>query len=99
MEMIQYYADVELNLRQKDVEKYLLCHGWQLVEHPNHKLKVFDGELDDHGQPIRLALPRDEHLRTTPLRIYQVLETVAAVEDRSITEVADDIKQLYGSIS
>lgn len=93
--MIEINPDIELNLRKQDVEKYLLMHGWQQVEHPNKKMQVFDGVLDDEGQPISLVLPVTERFRDTTLRIYQAVQTIAGVEDRSIAAVAADIQKLH----
>ena len=93
--MIEINPDIELNLRKQDVEKYLLLHGWQEVDHPNKRMQVFDGVLDDEGQPIRLVLPVTEHFRDTTLRIYQAVQTIAGVEDRPITAVAADIQKIH----
>jgi hypothetical protein len=72
---------IEQNLCKQDVEKYLLTHSWYQVEHPHKKLKVFDGVLDDDGQPFRLISPMNERTRDTTLRIYQAVQTIAGVED------------------
>jgi hypothetical protein len=56
--------------------------------------QVFDGVPNNDGKPIRLALPIDEHPQDTDLRIYQAIQTIAGVEDRSIKEVVADIKQI-----
>jgi hypothetical protein len=94
MVMIAINPVVELNLRKQDVEKYLLAHGWQEVEHPNKKLQVFEGLPDDEGKPIRLAIPSGDHFRDTSRRLYEAVETIAGVEDRSITEIATDIRKI-----
>jgi hypothetical protein len=94
MAMIAINPVVELNLRKQDVEKYLLTHGWQQVEHPNKKLQVFDGLPDDDGKPIRLAIPIADHFRDTSRRLYEAVETIAGVEDRSITAVTTDIRKI-----
>jgi hypothetical protein len=99
MAMIEINSDIELNLRKHDVEKYLLLHGWQQVEHPNKRMQVFDGELDDEGKPIRLVLPVTEEFSDTTLRIYQAVQTIAGVEDRSIAAVAADISKLHNDNS
>jgi hypothetical protein len=94
MVMIAINPVIELNLRKQDVEKYLLTHGWQQIEHPNKKLQVFDGLPDDEGKPIRLAIPIADHFRDTSRRLYEAVETIASVEDRSITAVANDIRKI-----
>jgi hypothetical protein len=99
MAMIEHNPDIKLNLRKQDVEKYVVSHGWQQVEHPNKYFQVFDGELDDDGHPIRLVLPIDEWPKDTELRIYQAVQTIAGVEDRSIAAVAADIRKLHNDNS
>lgn len=93
--MIEQNPDIRLNLRKEDVEKYVVSHGWQQVEHPNKYFQVFDGELDYDGHPIRFVLPIDERPKDTDLRIYQAVQTIAGVEDRLIAAVAADIKKLH----
>jgi hypothetical protein len=61
----------------------LLLHGWLQVDHPNKKMQGFDGVLDHEGQPIRLVLPVAERFRDAILFIYQAVQTIAGVEDRS----------------
>jgi hypothetical protein len=68
--------DIELNVRKQDAEKYLLLHKWQQVEHPNKRMQVFDGKLDDEGKPIRVVLLVTEDFRDTTLRIYQAVQTI-----------------------
>ncbi len=90
----QHNPYIDLKLYKQDVEKYLLNHGWNPVEHPFKNLQVFDGLPDDQGKPIRLAIPAADHLRDAHRRIYEAVETIAGVEDRSITAVADDIRKI-----
>jgi hypothetical protein len=84
--MIEYNPDIKLNLRKKDIEKYVISHSWQQIEHPNKHFQVFDGVPNNDGKPIRLALPINEQPQDTDLRIYQAIQTIAGVEDRSIKE-------------
>jgi hypothetical protein len=56
--------------------------------------QVFDGVPNNYGKPIRLALPINEQPQDTDLQIYQAIQTIAGVEDRSIKEVVADIKQI-----
>jgi hypothetical protein len=89
----QHNPYTDLKLHKQDVEKYLLSHGWQPVEHPFKNLQVFDGLPDDEGKPIRLAIPAADHFRDADRRIYEAIETIAGVEDRSIDAVTADIKR------
>jgi hypothetical protein len=68
MAMIEHNPIIDLNLSKQDVESYILSHGWQQVDHPNHKLQVFAGLVDDDGRAIRLVLPT-----LFPLKEYRSL--------------------------
>jgi hypothetical protein len=94
MAMIEHNPVVDLNLCKQDVERYILSHGWQPIDHPNKKLQVFAGPVDNENQPIRLVLPLADNLSDTPLRIYQAVQTLADIEERPLNIVITDIKQL-----
>jgi hypothetical protein len=97
MAMIEHNPIICLNLSKQDIESYILNHGWQQVDHPNHKLQVFVGLVDDDGREIRLVLPRSNDLKDTPLRIYQAVQTIADIEDRSLNAVVADIEKVKAS--
>jgi hypothetical protein len=84
---------VDLNLHKQDMEEYLLSHGWQQVNHPNERMLVFEGLPDDEGTAIRVCLPASENFRDYYRRVYEVVETIAGVEDREIIAVAEDIRK------
>lgn len=95
--MIEHNPIIDLNLSKQDVESYILDHGWQQIEHPNHNLQVFTGLVDNDGREIRLVLPRSNDLKDTPLRIYQAVQTIADIEDRSLNAVVADIEKVKAS--
>lgn len=97
MAMIEHNPIIDLNLSKQDVESYILSHGWQQVDHPNHKLQVFAGFVDDDRRAIRLVLPITNDLKDAPLRIYQAVQTIADIEDRSLNAVVADIKKVKAS--
>jgi hypothetical protein len=97
MAMLEQNPIVDLNLSKQDVERYIISHGWKQVEHPNKKLQVFAGVVDNDGQPIRLVLPVSNDLKDTPLRIYQAVQTIADIEDRSLNAVVADIEKVKAS--
>lgn len=95
--MIEHNPIIDLNLSKQDVESYILNHGWQQVDHPNNKLQVFAGLIDDDGRAIRLVLPITNDLKDAPLRIYQAVQTIADIEDRSVNAVVADIEKVKAS--
>jgi hypothetical protein len=94
MAMLEQNPIVDLNLSKQDVERYIISHGWKQIEHPNKKLQVFAGVVDNDGQPIRLVLPLSNDLNDTPLRIYQAVQTIADIEERPIHLVVTDIEKV-----
>jgi hypothetical protein len=94
MAMLEQNPIVDLNLSKQDVERYIISHGWKQVEHPNKKLQVFAGVVDNDGQPICLVLPVSNDLKDTPLRIYQAVQTIADIEERPIHLVVTDIEKV-----
>ena len=50
--MLEHNPILDLNLSKQDVERYIITHGWQQIDHPNKKLQVFAGAVDNDGQPI-----------------------------------------------
>jgi hypothetical protein len=54
--MIEHNPIIDLNLSKQDVESYILDRGWQQVDHPNKKLQVFAGAVDNDGRAIRLTI-------------------------------------------
>jgi hypothetical protein len=94
MAMLEHNPILNLNISKQDVESYIINHGWKQVEHPNKKLQVFAGVVDNDGQPIYLVLPLSNDLKDTPLRIYQAVQTIAEVEERPLHLVIADIEKI-----
>jgi hypothetical protein len=94
MAMIEHNPILDLNLSKQDVERYIISHGWKQIEHPNKKLQVFAGALDNDGRSIRLVLPVNSDLKDTPLRIYQAVQTIADIEERALHLVVADIEKV-----
>ena len=66
-------------------------------DHSNKNLQVFAGLADNNGQSIRLVLPISNDLKDTHLRIYQAVQTIADIEDRSLNAVVADIQKVKAS--
>jgi hypothetical protein len=93
MAMLEHNPIVDLKLSKQDVERYIIDRGWKQVDHPNKRLQVFAGVVDNDGQAIRLFLPLTE-LKDTPLRIYQAVQTISDIEARPIHLVVADIEKV-----
>jgi hypothetical protein len=93
MAMLEHNPIVDLKLSKQDVERYIIDRGWKQVDHPNKRLQVFAGVVDNDGQAIRLVLPLNE-LNDTPLRIYQAVQTISDIEERPLHLVVADIEKV-----
>lgn len=91
--MLEHNPIVDLKLSKQDVERYIIDRGWKQVDHPNKRLQVFAGVVDNDGQAIRLVLPLNE-LKDTPLRIYQAVQTISDIEERPLHLVVADIEKV-----
>jgi hypothetical protein len=93
MAMLEHNPIVDLKLSKQDVERYIIDRGWKQVDHPNKRLQVFAGVVDNDGQAIRLVLPLND-LKDTPLRIYQAVQTISEIEERPLHLVVADIEKV-----
>src|ERR1035438_312627 len=78
-------------VRAAGLESYLLAHGWKRVPHPRKQLMVFEGPLDDDGEPFILVAPSSERLRDFTSGIVRVIESLYVIEDRHAVEILNDI--------
>jgi hypothetical protein len=90
---VSSYKLTKLSLSVRDVIPYLKQHGWQQIPHPNEHLLVFEGPLDDYGNPIQLVLPSRDDLGDTPLRLVEAVHLLADVENRLPEAVLGDIQE------
>jgi hypothetical protein len=73
---------------------YLEQHGWILVYHPNKRLLVFEGPLDDNGEPIILAIPNQLKYRDAYDRFADAINILADLEQTSLEDVIQKISSL-----
>lgn len=75
-------------LKIHDLEAYAMAQGWQPIPDPLGEFLLFNGPaVDEHQQPIRLALPTRDDFPVTPLRLAEAVNLLAALEQRSPAEV------------
>jgi hypothetical protein len=75
---------------------YLLSHGWKLKASPRPQVLLFEGPLDDDGEPIVLLLPATERTAKERgsdyyQRIIELITSLASIEDRYAVDVLNDI--------
>jgi hypothetical protein len=94
MAMLEVSADrlTHLHLSAHDVATYITEHGWHKVPHSNQRLLVFQGPLDDCGNPIHLILPSQNDFGDSYLRLAEAVELLANIEERPSEAVLADIQ-------
>jgi hypothetical protein len=92
--MLEVSADrlTHLHLSVHDVATYVAGHGWHKVPHSNQRLLVFQGPLDDFGNPIYLILPSQNNFGDSHLRLAEAVELLANIEERPSEAVLADIQ-------
>jgi hypothetical protein len=80
------------NLNVDNFRIYLEQHGWILVNHSNTRLFVFEGPLDDNGEPITLAIPNQLKYRDAYDRLTDAVNILADIEQTSPEDVIQKIR-------
>jgi hypothetical protein len=78
-------------VRVADLRSYLLGKGWQVDPFKRPQVILFQGRLDDAGNPLKLLVPASEDLDDYPLRIEETLQTLGLLENRPIDEIVRNI--------
>ncbi|NER96615.1 MAG: hypothetical protein F6J86_22685 [Symploca sp. SIO1B1] len=92
-----FYKLPELDLSDIDIEaviNYVTSHGWKPSKNPSSHLLIFDGPLDNYGEPIRLVLPRNHNYTDVELRITEAIDLLANVEERDHEEILESLKEV-----
>ena len=79
------------NVRLAALESYLLKHGWKRVPHPRRQLMVFEGPLDDDGNPFLITFPSSESFKDFRGDAIQAITALSVIEDRHPVEILNDI--------
>ncbi|HEX2571322.1 MAG TPA: hypothetical protein VH877_17320 [Polyangia bacterium] len=84
-------------IRVMDVTRYLGQKGWRRREaFPRHELLVFDGPLDDAGEPIVATLPASDQFKDFQPGLVNLLRLLSQLEERPPAEIADELVTLRG---
>ena len=76
------------------VKRFLRARGWERVDQLNDNLVLYQGPLDDTKRPISIALPATGNAIDNKQMIAKALNLIAAIEDKSIVEVSEEIANL-----
>jgi hypothetical protein len=74
-----------------DVCKYLVDRGWIIRPFDQNEVIVFEGPLDDEGNPIVQLVPSSEDAPGFLLRMQELLNALAVIEERSAEQILRDI--------
>lgn len=73
-------------LKQVSVERfreYLIRSGWTPSKHPNERILLFEGSVDDDGSPLQLVLPRSNHLQDANILLAEAINLLAVLTRES----------------
>lgn len=76
------------------VKRFLRARGWERVEQLNDNLLLYQGPLDDTKRPISIALPATVNAIDNTQMINKALNLLAAIEDRPVLEISEEIANL-----
>ncbi|MDQ0059469.1 hypothetical protein [Paenibacillus harenae] len=74
-----------------DLVRYLKDVGWTVSEHPNDKLIVFRGPLNDDGKPLEIAIPKNEQYQDYSSRVHDVLRIIGLMKNMNIQDIANEV--------
>jgi hypothetical protein len=79
------------DIKPASIRAYLAAHGWREIDSPRVGLLVFEGPLDDYGQPIIQVLPESDRAIDFGLRAAELVEALSVIENRRSEDVFRDI--------
>lgn len=74
-----------------DLIRYLKDIGWSIAEHPNDKLIVFRGPLNDFGKPLEIAIPKNDEYQDYNSRVQDALRIIGILNGKGIQEIVNEI--------
>ena len=78
-------------VRAESAKNYLYRHGWKCTPFPQPQVLRFEGPLADSGNPIVRFVPVLEEADDYVQRIYELITSVAIIEDRTAVEVLNEM--------
>jgi len=92
--MIDTFSDPRLfpDVRVADLALYLQRQGWRRVEHPNHRLLVFEPHTAQG--PSKLVFASSDDYDDSPRMIAKVLEVLAGEQGVALQEVARSVHSI-----
>jgi hypothetical protein len=76
----------------EQIRDYLIKHGWSGENSPSDDVVIFTfHELSDDGEPITVFVPGSSSVAFYPLRVRDVVMTVAGIEERTEEGVLAEI--------
>ena len=76
------------------IKRFLRAKGWERIEQSNESLLLYKGPSDDNRNPVSIALPSSTNAIDNKQMITKALNLLAVIEDRSISEVSEEIANL-----
>jgi hypothetical protein len=75
-----------------ELGQYLVARGWTAIPARTEGVSIFSKELPGADGPVELVLPNKEGFRDANRRVADALRTVAQIEGRSESAVAEEVR-------
>ena len=76
---------------------YLERNGWVQIDHPNDRIFLFQGPLDDDGKPLQLILPRNHDLEDAGSRLADAVNLLSVIQQENPNILIQKITTHSGS--
>lgn len=75
-----------------NIFRYLKLQGWKKRDDfPSDKLIVFDGPIELLNEPIQAVIPANENFKDYGIRVKELIDSLAILEERPIENIIIDI--------
>lgn len=73
--------------------EYLKQAGWMPAEHPNERILLFEGSVDDDGKSLQLILPKSHHFQDANILLAEAINLLAVLKRESPDLIVNSIKE------
>lgn len=74
------------------VISYLQRTGWSQISHPNQKLIIFQGPIDDLNRPIQVVLPQSTRFWDSSILLTKAIDLLANIKEKTPDEIRTEIQ-------
>lgn len=81
------------SIRIDRIVSYLEHFGWTRVNHPNHKVLLYEGPKDDEGEPLQIVVPRNHNFEDAEVLVAEAIDLLSIVQQESYAAIIREINE------